>query len=281
MPFLIAEAMLAKGIKPLVMALEESTFHSFLKMGLTAYKLHPIEVSKARRLMQKHGVQEVSFAGRIPHQVLLQIRPWHLSLDLFFLWYHLPDTRADTVLGALCNYFQQHGICVIDSARYLLRFLFKSSSTTSLSSDALLGMAVAKTLGCMDVGQTVVVNKGTVVALEGMEGTNKCIDRAIELGSEGATLVKMAKPNQDMRFDVPVVGETTFERLLRGKFKALVVEKDKTLCLDLEALEEAKAKGLEIHVITEAEVKLALDKYRPRDLLGEQKIKSEAEGRVL
>ncbi len=264
MPQFIVETMKERGQQPLILALEESTLKLFQQQGFVGYHLHPIQLGKACQLMQKHGVHEVTFAGRIPHRVLLDIRPWHLSLDIFFLWLSLPDTRADTVLRALCDYFQKNGIHVLDSIRYLSRYLLQKTTKEKLSSDALLGIAVAKTLGAMDVGQTVVVKKGTVMALEAMEGTNKCLDRAIELGSCGATLIKMAKPAQDMRFDVPVIGEATFARLHQGGFRALVVEEDKTLCLDLEALEKAKAKGLEVYVVGPKEIEQALASFQPK-----------------
>lgn len=264
MPFLIAQEMLREGIKPLIIAMEEASLKEFKKMGLEGYSLHPIQISRACRMLKKHGVEEVTWAGRIPHRIIMDIRPWHLSPRLIRLWFSLPDTRADTVLRALCDYFQEHGIRVLSSLRYLSRYLLKREVEDSLSRDALLGVAAAKTLGAMDIGQSVVIRKGTVVALEGMEGTDRCLDRAIELGSEGATLVKMAKPCQDARFDVPVIGKATFDRLLKGKFSALVVEDSQILCIDPANLEKAKQQGLKVYVIGPSEVEMALKAFSPR-----------------
>lgn len=261
MPLLIAKEMISQGIKPLIIAFEGKHLENFEQMGLEGYSLHPTQVAKACRLMHFHGVKEVTWAGRIHHRVIMDVRPWHLSFDLIRLWFSLSDTRADTLLSALCHYFEQHGIHVLSSLRYLSRFILKSVKHSSLSKDALLGIATAKTLGALDVGQSVVVRKGTVVALEAMEGTDRCLDRAIELGSLGATFVKMAKPSQDLRFDVPVIGETTFERLVRGGFSSLVVEENQTLCLDPEALKKAQAAGLEVFIIGQKEIDLALKTY--------------------
>lgn len=261
MPDLVLQGMRQEGIEPLVLCLDPSNWRQLEAKAGAIYQLSPVQLSKAISLMYLHGVQEVSLAGRVPHQILLQIKPWQLNWQALHLWWKLPDTRADTVLRAISELFDSRGFKVISSLRYLSKYLIGRHLNTSVDHDVLLGIAAAKTLGCIDIGQSVVVCKGSVVAVEALEGTDSCLDRVIAMGIEQAIFIKMSKPQQDLRFDVPLVGANTFKRLIRGKFKAIVVEKDLTICTEPELLKSLEQSQIQVIVADKALIKRALEQY--------------------
>lgn len=273
LPAMIVDGMLAAGKRPLVLDISGGE-QAFLASKAGYYQaFHPLEFTKGVALMKQRGVLELTMAGRVPHSLLMGLRPHHLSFEVMKLWWGLPDTRADTVLEAIANYFHSKGIPVVSSLKYITHAVLSKAHqllgrrSPSDDADILLGIVVAKTLGLVDVGQSVIVRKGTVIALEGMEGTDACLERAIVLGSEGATFVKLAKPDQDLRFDVPTIGEGTFERLRRGGFRALVVQERATICTDLPGLKKLQESGIELIIVDDAMLERAFKLYGPKEKL--------------
>jgi DUF1009 family protein len=261
MPHLILSQMKLEGIEPLVICLEESNYQALKSQVRCIYRVHPIEISKAINLLRKHLCCSLTFAGRVPHQLLLQIRPWHLSWTVWKLWQSLKDTRVNTVLTAIIDLLESQGFKVLNSLNYLSNYVLTGSPAKREDRDVLLGIAAAKILGALDIGQSVITHKGSVLAVEGIEGTDRCIDRVIEMGIKGAVLVKMAKPNQDLRFDIPVVGDTTFKRLVKGSFRALVIEEGITICSSLNSQKHLKALGIQVLVADSNLIEKALRLY--------------------
>ena len=164
--------------------------------------------------------------------------------------------RADTILYKIVETFEHKGISCLEQTEYLKNQIIQDEGfiigpiSESLKDEAAFGFKLAKGLGELDIGQSIVIKNKAVVAVEAMEGTNKCLKRAHEIAGEGCILIKVSKPKQDLRFDVPTIGMQTVERLKEMKAQALVVEAEKTLFLEkqkcLESLEAAGVKLISI-----------------------------------
>jgi DUF1009 family protein len=159
----------------------------------------------------------------------------------------------DAALRAVAGALEQEGLRVVSPLPYVPDLLAPAGPVGSrkLSSeqraDAEVGIGVARALGACDVGQTVIVRRGVVVAVEAIEGTDACIARAGSLAREGAVVVKVAKPQQDLRFDVPAVGPKTLDAMEAARCSALCIEAGKTLLLDRDELvERADRAGIAI-----------------------------------
>lgn len=163
----------------------------------------------------------------------------------------LKDRKADTIFAAVGEELAKDGIRLVDSTRYLDEYLAAEGVLTRVQpnaaqlEDVAFGAGIARELGGLDVGQAVVVKDRSVVAVEAIEGTNETIARAGRLGGAGTVVVKMAKPDQDMRFDVPVVGPETIEAMVAAGAALLAIEAGRTLIVDRDAtVKTADAHGI-------------------------------------
>ena len=188
---------------------------------------------------QARGVRQAVMAGKVEQQRAVEASGYggmEAILD------DLPSRHTDALIGAVADILQGAGIELLDSTRFLRSqlatagMLGQRSVSASERRDIDHGWRVAKTLGRLDIGQTVIVKNSAVVAVEAMEGTDECIRRAAALVGEGTVVVKAAKPDQDLRFDVPVVGAETVETMIRGGSTALAIEAGITVLLDREAM---------------------------------------------
>ena len=202
---------------------------------------------KSIRFFQRHQVHHATMAGKI-HKVNLY-QPWMLlkhlpdwqTLCLFFPHFisMKKDRKDDTLLGAIVNGFAKKQIYFQPATNYAPELLVKAGTltkrqpTTSQMKDVEFGWKIAKEMGRLDIGQSVIIKKQTVMAVEAIEGTDECIRRAAALcrGSE-FTVVKVAKPQQDMRFDVPTIGLQTLEVMKQAGGSVLAIQADQTIVLD-------------------------------------------------
>lgn len=157
------------------------------------------------------------------------------------LWFSLPDKRNDTVITAVANVLAQQGVELQDVTKYcpsvlaLKGVLGAEPINTQLSRDVKFAWSIAKEMGRLDIGQSIAVKNGEIIAVEATEGTDMMIERAGQLCKNGGwTLIKVAKPKQDMRFDVPTIGVNTIENLHRHGAGALIVEAGKTVIVDMQ-----------------------------------------------
>jgi len=174
-----------------------------------------------------------------PWRILQYLPDWRA----FRIWYHRlrdKDKRNDTLLTALADELATGGIILENSVKYCEQHLARHGVMTqcrpdeSIVRDIAFGWDIVKQMGELDIGQSIAVKEREVIAVEAMEGTDAMIERAGQLCKSGGwTLIKTAKPNQDMRFDVPTIGSGTIENLKRNKAACVAVEADKTLILDL------------------------------------------------
>jgi DUF1009 family protein len=265
-PFLLLDAARAQGLSVVVAAIREETdpeidLRAKADAGITVHWLSIGELSKLIEIFQKAGVKQAVMAGQVKHkQIFSSIRPdWRLAKLLLNL-----NTRStDMLLGAVAKVLGDEGIELISSTAFLEPLLAQEGVLTERAPDADerrnidYGLKVAQSVAGFDIGQTVVVAAQACVAVEAMEGTDAAIERAGQLMRSLAgdastlerrlTVVKVAKPNQDMRFDVPVIGVATVEAMIRAGASCLSVEAGRTLLFDRGALlERARQTGIAI-----------------------------------
>jgi DUF1009 family protein len=264
-PFLVLDAAKAQGFEVVVAAIKEEAFPEIASHGAAA--VHWLSLGELSRLIetfQREGVSRAVMAGQVKHkQIFSSIRPdWRLAKLLL----NLSRRNTDALLGAVAKVLADEGIVLENSTALLEPLLARAGSLTKRSpsdaekNDITYGRAAARDLARYDIGQTVVVAEGACVAVESMEGTDATIERAGEIMksleadastlSRALTVVKIAKPNQDMRFDVPVIGVKTVEVMRAAGATCLAVDAGKCLLLDGDAVIEA-ADGAGIAIVAE------------------------------
>jgi len=208
------------------------------------------------RILKRHGVKRVILAGSVRKTDmygrfrLLKMLPDLTAIKIWF--FRIPDKRNDTVLSALADEFARHGIIMEDCTKYCPEHLApagvltRNQPSAAQLKDADFGWTIAKEMGRLDIGQSVAVKETEVIAVEAIEGTDRMIERAGQLCPRGGwMLVKAAKPNQDMRFDVPTVGPETIAKLKTHGARMLVVEAGKTVMIDRQQMiAEAERAGI-------------------------------------
>jgi Uncharacterized protein conserved in bacteria len=265
-PFLLLDAARAEGHSVVVAAIKEETdaeidLRAAADPQITVYWLSLGELSRLIDTFHKEGVQKAVMAGQVKHkQIFSSIRPdWRLAKLLM----NLRTRNTDMLLGAVAKVLGDEGIELISSTSFLEPLLAQEGVLSNRAPDDAelknihYGLSVAGAVAGFDIGQTVVVAAQACVAVEAMEGTDATIERAgrlmDSLGGNASTLerkltvVKVAKPNQDMRFDVPVIGQATIETMIRAGASCLSVEAGRTLLFDRESvLERAGQAGIAI-----------------------------------
>jgi DUF1009 family protein len=198
------------------------------------------QVARIERIFRKAGVREAVLAGGfLRMRAVAELRP---DFGLFRVAARLRSVRDDSLLRAVADEFEAQGIHIVSPVPYLRQVLAPVGRLAGpeldpgTTRDIALGSEVAALLGRADVGQTVVVKDGHLLALEAVEGTDACIRRGGLLGGRGVVVVKRLKPGQDERFDLPAVGPGTLAVMVEVGARALAVEAGKTLILDAEAL---------------------------------------------
>ncbi len=195
------------------------------------------------RFLRRQGVQRAILAGSVRKSDMYGrfrlIRYWPDWTAIRLWFFRAADKRNDTLLCALADHLQSKGITLENSVQFNAAdmmpegVLTSARPTAAQESDIEFGWGIAKEMGRLDVGQSIAVKEREVIAVEAIEGTDRMIERAGELCRHGGwTLIKVAKPNQDMRFDVPTVGPDTVENLKRNGGRVLVVEAGRTFVVD-------------------------------------------------
>ena len=259
-PFLVLDAARAQGFEVVVVAIKEEASPEIEDRG--AASVHWVslgELSKLIETFQREGVRRAIMAGQVKHkQIFSAIRPdWRLAKLLL----SLTTRNTDSLLGGVAKVLAEEGITLESSTGLLEPLLVKTGVLTRRAptgqerKDIDYGRAVARQLAQYDIGQTVVIAEAACVAVEAMEGTDAAIERAGHIMgslrgdastlSRALTVVKIAKPNQDMRFDVPVIGVKTIEVMQAAGATCLALDAGKCLLLDGEkVLDTANAAGI-------------------------------------
>ena len=249
-PFLVLDAARAQGYDVVVAALKEETSPEIESRGATVHWLSLGELSKLIDTFQREGVTRAVMAGQVKHkQIFSSIRPdWRLAKLLL----SLTTRNTDSLLGAVAKVLADEGIVLENSTALLEPLLARAGVLTKRApseqekKNIEYGRTIARGLGQYDIGQTVVVAENACVAVEAMEGTDATIERAgrimasLEPGTStlarSLTVVKIAKPNQDFRFDVPVIGVKTIEVMRKAGATCMALDSSKCLLLDGDAV---------------------------------------------
>jgi DUF1009 family protein len=257
-PFLVLEGARDQGIEMAVIALKEE---ASAELERSAPRFHWVslgELSKAIDLMHQEGVTQAVMAGQVRHnKIFSSIRPdWKLAKLLF----SLPRKNTDALIGAVARVLADEGIRLVDSTLFLKPLvpepgvLTRRAPDEREAADMAYGLGVARQISAMDIGQTVVISDRACVAVEAMEGTDETIARAARIANaKPLVVVKVSKPGQDMRFDVPVIGLPTIEQMKSARATALALDAGRTLLFDrAKLIELADATGIAIQAFPPA-----------------------------
>src|SRR5438876_4856435 len=257
-PFLVLEGARSQGIDMAVIALKEEASPELESLAKRLHWVSLGELSKTIDLMHQEGVKQAVMAGQVKHnKIFSAIRPdWKLAKLLL----SLPRKNTDSLIGAVARVLEEEGIRLVDSTLFLKPLvagagvLTKRAPNDHEAEDIAYGLGVARHIASIDIGQTVVIADRACVAVVAMEGTDETIARAARV-ADGMPLVvvKVSKPGQDMRFDVPVIGLPTIEQMKIANATALAVDAGRTLLFDrVKLIELADAAGIAIEAVPAA-----------------------------
>ncbi|MGH9737842.1 MAG: LpxI family protein [Candidatus Acidiferrales bacterium] len=245
-PFLVLEGARSRGIDMAVIAIREEASPALEQVAKRLHWISLGELSRGIELLHQEGVKHAVMAGQVKHnKIFSAIRPdWRLAKLLL----SLPAKNTDSLIGGVARVLEDEGITLVDSTKFLGPLLAQAAVLTPRAPDASecadmeYGHQIARQIAGLDLGQTVVIRDRACVAIEAMEGTDETIERASRIaGGQRLVVVKVSKPRQDMRFDVPVIGLKTIEVMRRANATALAVDAGRTLLFERDALIAAAA----------------------------------------
>ncbi|MFB0526806.1 MAG: LpxI family protein [bacterium] len=257
-PLIFAQEAKRVGTEVVALAIKKETSPSLENL---VDRIHWVNVGQLGDLIEickKEGITRAVMAGQVRHTRLFsQVK---LDARAMALLAGVKDKKANSLLGAVADELLREGIELIDSATYLSHLLpspgilTRRKPTQKEWRDIEFGHKMAKEIAGLDIGQTVVVKDQAVLAVEGMDGTDRTIKRGGRLGREDVVVVKVSKPQQDRRFDLPIVGERTVEVLKQAKAKVLAFSARSTILLDREkVVKSANQNGISLVAIKEEE----------------------------
>jgi len=239
-PFLVLEAARSLGYDVTVIAVKEEADADLEAAAATPPPVAVHRVSLGHlgtclRILEEAGVSHAVMAGQVKHTKIFGVLPDLTSMGLLK---RLTSRNTDALIGAVAGVMRERGIELIDSTALITPLLAEAGVMTSRrpteaeAASLTFGYRMADTIAGLDIGQTIAVKDSAVVAVEAMEGTDAVIARAGDLAGDGVLIVKVAKPQQDMRFDVPVVGIATIQLMARAGASVLSLDAGKTLMFD-------------------------------------------------
>jgi hypothetical protein len=250
-PLILAREARAAGVKRI--AAVAFTGETDPKLAELVDEIEWMRVGQLGRMiasLQSRGVREAVMAGQIHPSNLFNLRP---DLKALMLLGKLRARNAETIFGAIADELAKAGVTLLEATVHMEKYLAGTGVIAGgkLSrreeEDMRFGFEVAKQVSALDIGQTVIVKGGTVLAVEAFEGTNEAIKRGGALGRKDAVMIKVSKPRQDLRFDVPVIGLQTLQAAAEARVRVVAIEAGKTLLLDRDAMkEEAQRRGITI-----------------------------------
>jgi DUF1009 family protein len=250
-PRVLANAARKAGVKKIIAAAFTNETDQSLAENVDAIEwLRVGQLGRLLKFFRGQNVRHAIMAGQIAPRNLFDLRPdWKALLLLA----KLKERNAESIFCAIAHELAIAGVDLLPATRFLedqmapAGLIAGPRLSPREEEDVRFGWKIAKEIAHLDIGQTVVVRNGTVLAVEAFEGTNEAIKRGGALGREAAIVVKVAKPNQDMRFDVPVIGADTISTAAAANIRVIALEADKTLLLEKEFLvERAAASGISI-----------------------------------
>ena len=239
-PILFSEAAKKKGCYVVAVAIKGDTSYKLRKSVDKIYWISLSDFSRLFEIFKNEGVTKIAMAGQIsPHRLFG--KEINKNRELKELLASIKDKRADTIFGAMAEKLKESGFELIDSTTFIADLLPKQGILTDRApnfsewEDIYFGLELAKAVAYLDIGQTVAVKHKAIVAVEALEGTDNLIRRARSIAKDNFVVVKVSKPMQDARFDMPVVGLNTVKNLIKAKGTCLAIEAGKTIFIDKEA----------------------------------------------
>ncbi len=245
LPFLVAEGAKNAGLKVVCVGLADNAEPQLAEIVDVFYKVAIARPGSWIRKLRKNGATKTIMVGTVakrrvftPWRILRYLPDWR-ALKIWYWTLRAKNKQNDTLLNALADELADSGIILEDSTMYCKEHMASAGLMTkqkpgpSTEGDIEFGWQIVKKLGELDIGQAIAIKEKEVIAVEAIEGTAQMIERAGKFCKSGGwTLIKVSKPNQDMRFDVPCVGPDTIQSLAQNGGKCLVVEAEKTIIID-------------------------------------------------
>ncbi|MFH0738393.1 MAG: UDP-2,3-diacylglucosamine diphosphatase LpxI [Candidatus Omnitrophota bacterium] len=252
LPLLFSLAARRKGYSLVVIAIKGDTSPSLKKYADKVYWLGLDEFSSMFDIFKSEGITKVVMAGQISPQRLFS-KEVQRDEELKTLLEGIKNKKADTIFGAIAERLEKFGLELLSSTTFIEELLVKKGALSLRRpsfpewEDVYFGLELAKAIAYLDIGQTVAVKNKAIVAVEALEGTDNLIRRAGRLARRGITVVKVSKPKQDLRFDIPVVGFNTVKNIVSCGVSCLAIEAEKTIFIDREkSLALADKKGISV-----------------------------------
>lgn len=255
LPLVLAREARAAGVRRIIaVGFEGETDPALAQLVDDIVWLRVGQLSKMLSAFTDRQVKQCVMAGQIAPRNLFDVRP---DLRAMGVLLRLKERNAHTIFGAIADELRKEGVELIEATPWLQSvmpgsgFRLGPNLSAEEQQDVEFGYRIAKEVSRLEIGQTVVVKEGTVLAVEGFEGTDKCLARGGELGGKdgGSVAVKVPKPRHDMRFDIPCIGPGTLEVCAAGRIRVLAFEAGKSLLLEQEACEQLARKN-KISVVT-------------------------------
>lgn len=254
LPKIVAAEARRKGYHVTGFALQPSSDDSLREFVDDFHKVNIGQFGKLISLMKKLSVTEAVMAGKVPKSLLYSNKTKLIpDMRTAKVLFSLKDRSDDTIMLAIVKELEKDGIRLLNTTSFTSDSLVpegvltKKKSTKEELEDIKFGWKLAKKMGELDIGQTVIIKDRAVMAVEAIEGTDEAIKRGGALAGKGAVVVKVSKPNQDMRFDVPVIGIETLRSMQEAKAGVLAIEAGKTIIIDIDEFkDEADKAGISV-----------------------------------
>lgn len=236
LPVIWAKNAQENGIEVVTISLSSDNKKDLKKFCKNVYDFGPGQIEKISETLQNEGIKQLAFIGKV-HKGLVLKRP-KFDAKAIELLKEAKRLNDDAIMLLAVSELEKIGITVLDQTIFIKNLMVptgvlgKHKPTKEQEEDAHYGFWVAKAMGQVDIGQTVVIKDKMVMAVEAIEGTDKCIERGAKIAKKGAVVVKTAKPSQDTRFDVPAFGLATLKMMKKNKASVIAVEAGKTIIVD-------------------------------------------------
>ena len=242
LPVRMAQYAKNNGFEVVCISLANDNYNELKKYCSKIYSCHPGEVNKIEQILKDENIKQLTFLGKVHKKVLLQLNKFDKkAIDILKQAVRLND---DQVMLMIVEQLSQIGIEVLDQTIFIKNLMIpagvlgKHKPTENQMNDVNYGFWLAKEMGGLDVGQSVVIKDKMIMAVEALEGTDACIKRGAKLAKRDAVIVKVAKPKQDKRFDIPVIGMKTLKNMYRRHASLIAVEANETIIVDQEKVIE-------------------------------------------
>ncbi len=238
-PVLFAKAAREKGAEIIAIGINEETDRALEGYVDRIYWLGVGELERLAQILLNEKLTQAVMAGQVRHKLLFD-KDVKLDSAMQDLLEMVKDRKTDSLIGAIARWLKDAGVTLLDSTTFLSDYMAGKGILTRTSLDARLeediefGRGIAKSIAGLDIGQSVVVKDKVVLAVESIEGTDEAIKRGAYYGKDGVVVIKVSKPNQDMRFDVPIIGPDTIRLLSKVKAACIAIEAGTTLMIDKE-----------------------------------------------